>query len=46
MSAAIAALACDEPVVVVDAQAVNKSYPAFWTDYQRLGGRVVLEDDL
>jgi 3-phosphoshikimate 1-carboxyvinyltransferase len=46
MSAAIAALACDEPVVVLDAQAVNKSYPAFWTDYQRLGGRVVLEDDL
>jgi 3-phosphoshikimate 1-carboxyvinyltransferase len=46
MSAAIAALACDEPVVVLDAQAVNKSYPAFWTDYQRLGVRVVLEDDL
>jgi 3-phosphoshikimate 1-carboxyvinyltransferase len=46
MSAAIAALACDEPVVVLGAQAVNKSYPTFWTDYQRLGGRVVLEDDL
>jgi 3-phosphoshikimate 1-carboxyvinyltransferase len=46
MSAAIAALACDEPVIVLGAQAVNKSYPAFWTDYQRLGGRVVLEDDL
>jgi 3-phosphoshikimate 1-carboxyvinyltransferase len=43
MSAAIAALACQEPVIVLGAQAVNKSYPAFWTDYQRLGGHVTLE---
>jgi 3-phosphoshikimate 1-carboxyvinyltransferase len=44
MSAAIAALGCTEPVVILGAQAVNKSYPAFWADYQRLGGHVVLED--
>jgi 5-enolpyruvylshikimate-3-phosphate synthase len=31
-------------VVILGAQAVNKSYPAFWADYQRLGGHVVLED--
>lgn len=45
MSAAVAALACDGPVLLQGAQAVNKSYPAFWTDYQRLGGRVALEDE-
>ena len=45
MSAAIAALACTEPVILHGAQAVNKSYPAFWTDYARLGGRVTLEDE-
>lgn len=45
MSAAIAAIACSEPVVLHGAQAVNKSYPAFWTDYVRLGGRVTLEDE-
>ena len=45
MSAAIAALACTGPVVLHGAQAVNKSYPAFWTDYIRLGGRVTLEDE-
>ena len=45
MSAAIASLACDGPVIVTGAQAVNKSYPAFWADFQRLGGRVTLEDE-
>ncbi len=45
MSAAIAALACTEPVILHGAQAVNKSYPAFWTDYARLGGRVTLEEE-
>lgn len=45
MSAAVAALACDGPVVLRGAQAVNKSYPAFWADYARLGGRVTLEDE-
>lgn len=45
MSAAVAAIACREPVILHGAEAVNKSYPAFWTDYQRLGGRVLLEDE-
>ena len=45
MSAAVAALACEGPVVLHGAQAVDKSYPAFWTDYARLGGRVTLEDE-
>ncbi len=44
MSAAVASLACTGPVTVTGAQAVNKSYPAFWDDFARLGGRVTLED--
>ena len=45
MSAAVAALRCTEPVLLHGAEAVNKSYPAFWNDYTRLGGRVTLEDE-
>ncbi len=40
MSAAVAALACRKPVTVLGAEAVEKSYPAFWADYGRLGGRI------
>ena len=36
MSAAVAAVLCTEPVTVRDAQAVQKSHPAFWEDYRRL----------
>ncbi len=45
MTTASAALACDSPVVLHGAEAVNKSYPAFWDDYRRLGGCVTLEDE-
>ena len=45
MSAAVAALASDGPVILHGAQAVNKSYPAFWDDFRRLGGRVELEEE-
>ena len=38
MSAAIAATACKEPVTILGAQSVNKSYPQFWAEYARLGG--------
>ena len=40
MAAAIAATACTAPVTILGAQAVNKSYPSFWEEYQRLGGDV------
>ena len=33
-------------VVVVGAEAVNKSYPAFWSDFTSLGGKVSLEESL
>ena len=38
MAAAIAATKCKETVTILDAQAVNKSYPKFWEDYRKLGG--------
>jgi 3-phosphoshikimate 1-carboxyvinyltransferase len=34
MSAAVAACLCSQPVTVRDAQCVQKSYPAFWEDYE------------
>ncbi len=39
MAAAIAATVADGPVTITGAQCVAKSYPAFWAEYQRLGGR-------
>lgn len=38
MAAAIAATACTEPVTIIGAEAVQKSYPKFWEEYHRLGG--------
>lgn len=40
MAAAVAACACAGPVLIRGAEAVDKSYPSFWDDYQRLGGDV------
>ena len=39
MSAAIAATVCKEPVTILGAECVNKSYPAFWDEFKRLGGK-------
>ena len=40
MSAAIAATVCTEPVTILGAEAVKKSYPKFWDEYARLGGKL------
>ena len=39
MAAAVAAAGCRGPVVIRDVQAVAKSYPGFFEDYRKLGGR-------
>ena len=39
MSAAIAATVCTAPVTITGAQCVSKSYPQFWAEYARLGGK-------
>ena len=38
MSAAIAATVCKEPVTILGADCVKKSYPKFFEEYRRLGG--------
>lgn len=42
MSAAIAATVCTEPVTILGAECVEKSYPQFWEEYARLGGNYEL----
>ena len=41
MMAAIAAARCERPVTITGAECVEKSYPRFWEDYEKLGGRLV-----
>ena len=38
MAAAIAATVCAEPVTILGAECVQKSYPKFFEEYRRLGG--------
>ncbi len=45
MMAAVAAIRCDGPVEILGAEAVNKSYPAFFDHYRLLGGEVELIDE-
>lgn len=40
MAAAIAATCANGPVTITDCQAVNKSYPDFFRDFELLGGKV------
>ena len=40
MMAAVAAIACKQPVTILGAECVKKSYPRFWEDYTALGGEV------
>ena len=40
MMAAVAATRCREPVTLLGAECVNKSYPNFWEEYKRLGGKL------
>lgn len=38
MAAAVAAVKCENAVIIRNAEAVNKSYPEFFNDYNKLGG--------
>jgi 3-phosphoshikimate 1-carboxyvinyltransferase len=38
MAAAIAATVCKNPVTILGAECVKKSYPGFWEDHCHLGG--------
>lgn len=39
MAAAVASVRCKEAVTILHADAVNKSYPAFFEDFNKLGGQ-------
>ncbi|MBQ9762629.1 MAG: 3-phosphoshikimate 1-carboxyvinyltransferase [Oscillospiraceae bacterium] len=39
MATAIGATVCKEPVAILGAECVQKSYPQFWEEYARLGGK-------
>ena len=40
MMAAIAATRCIRPITITGAECVAKSYPNFWEEYERLGGKL------
>ena len=40
MLASIASLVCDNPVVITEAEAINKSYPSFFDDFAALGATI------
>jgi len=40
MMAAIASIKCESAVEIIGAEAANKSYPAFFEDFKKLGGEV------
>lgn len=40
MAAAIAASACEKETTILGCEAVNKSYPTFFEEYRKLGGKV------
>lgn len=42
MAAAIASTVCTEPVTILGADCVKKSYPGFWEEFTRLGGNYEL----
>ena len=44
MMAAIAAIVCEKEVVILHAEAVNKSYPGFFEDLKMLGANVKIEE--
>lgn len=40
MALAIASIKCSEPVVIYGSESVRKSYPDFWNDFVKMGGKV------
>lgn len=40
MALAIASLKCTEPIIIKDSDCVKKSYPEFWNDFRKLGGKI------
>ncbi len=45
MSAAVASIGCEGEVRILKAEAVRKSYPGFFEDFKKLGGKVTLIEE-
>lgn len=45
MAAAVASCRADGPVIITGAEAVKKSYPDFFTDFTKLGGKIQILND-
>lgn len=39
MSLAVASAACDGDIIITDRESINKSYPSFFEDFRKLGGK-------
>lgn len=39
MALAVASIKCQEPVTITGSESVRKSYPHFWDDFKKLGGK-------
>ncbi len=40
MALAIASIKCNEPLIIQESECVKKSYPDFWKDFRKLGGKI------
>ncbi|MGB5823016.1 MAG: 3-phosphoshikimate 1-carboxyvinyltransferase [Proteocatella sp.] len=40
MALAVASTRCESPLIISNSEAVNKSYPGFWKDFESLGGKI------
>jgi 3-phosphoshikimate 1-carboxyvinyltransferase len=45
MMAGIAAIVCEKEVTILQAEAVNKSYPGFFDDLRKLGAKVRIDEE-
>jgi len=45
MAAAVMSCACEYPVIIRGAQAINKSYPSFFEDFKSIGGKADVVSD-
>lgn len=41
MALAIASIKCSEKIIIENSRAVEKSYPNFWQDFERIGGKIM-----
>jgi 3-phosphoshikimate 1-carboxyvinyltransferase len=43
MALAVASIACEEPLIINNSEAVEKSYPNFWKEFTNVGGNIIYD---